>query len=66
MIIPAHTTNGIVGITGGGKTTMVDIIMGLLEPQSGTLEVDREVISKNNRRLWQSSIGYIASTNLFN
>ena len=59
LIIPAHTTNGIVGITGGGKTTMVDIIMGLLEPQSGTLEVDREVISKNNRRLWQRSIGYV-------
>ena len=57
--IPARTTIGIVGVTGGGKTTTVDIIMGLLEPQSGTLEVDGKIINKNNRRFWQRSIGYV-------
>lgn len=57
--IPARTTVGIVGVTGGGKTTTVDIIMGLLEPQQGTLEVDGQVINKDNRRAWQRSIGYV-------
>lgn len=57
--IPAKTIVGIVGATGSGKTTLVDIILGLLEPQKGTLEVDEQVITKNNCRSWQRSIGYV-------
>ena len=57
--IPVRTTVGIVGATGGGNTTTVDIIMGLLEPQQGTLKVDGKVINKDNRRAWQRSIGYV-------
>ena len=38
---------------------MVDIILGLLEPQKGTLEVDGEIITKQNSRSWQKSIGYV-------
>ena len=37
----------------------MDIILGLLEPQKGTLEIDGKVITKNNIRSWQSSIGYV-------
>ncbi len=47
------------GATGSGKTTTVDIILGLLEAQKGTLEVDGQVISKKNLRTWQRSIGYV-------
>ena len=57
--IPARTTVGLVGSTGSGKTTLVDIILGLFEAQQGTLEVDGQVISKHNVRSWQSSIGYV-------
>ena len=57
--IPAYTTVGLVGATGSGKTTTVDIILGLLEAQQGTLEVDGKVIDKHNLRAWQSSIGYV-------
>ena len=57
--IPAHTKVGIVGTTGGGKTTTVDIIMGLLKPNKGTLEIDGQIINDNNRRAWQNSIGYV-------
>ena len=39
LSIPAKFTVGIVGTTGCGKTTTVDIILGLLEPQKGVLEV---------------------------
>ena len=57
--IPAKSTVGLIGTTGSGKTTTVDIILGLLEPQKGTLEVDGKVVSKQNSRAWQRSIGYV-------
>lgn len=57
--IPAKTTVGLIGTTGSGKTTMVDIILGLLEAQKGTLEVDGNLITKKNARSWQRSIGYV-------
>ena len=57
--IPAKTTVGLIGTTGSGKTTMVDIILGLLEAQKGTLEVDGNLITKKNVRSWQRSIGYV-------
>ena len=57
--IPAQSTIGIVGPTGSGKTTIVDVILGLLEPQKGKLEVDEQIITKNNCRIWQRLIGYV-------
>ena len=57
--IYAKTRVGIVGTTGSGKTTTVDIILGLLEAQQGTLEVDGIEINKSNSRAWQRSIGYV-------
>jgi len=57
--IPANKTIGLVGATGSGKTTTIDIILGLLEAQKGTLEVDGKVIDMNNKRAWQCSIGYV-------
>jgi len=57
--IPVCTTVGLVGTTGSGKTTTADIILGLLEAQQGTLEVDGQVITKSNCRDWQRSIGYV-------
>ena len=57
--IPIGSYTGIVGTTGSGKTTLIDIILGLLEPQDGKLEVDGKIIDSNNRRAWQQSIGYV-------
>ena len=57
--IPVNSTVGLVGTTGSGKTTTVDIILGLLEPQKGTLEIDEKIITKQNSRSWQRSIGYV-------
>ena len=59
LSISSKSTVGLVGETGSGKTTTVDIILGLLEPQKGTLEVDGKVITKQNSRSWQRSIGYV-------
>jgi ABC-type multidrug transport system fused ATPase/permease subunit len=57
--IPVKNTIGIVGATGSGKTTIVDIMLGLLEAQKGTLEIDGKIINKHNRQSWQRSIGYV-------
>ena len=57
--ISPKTTIGFVGVTGSGKTTVVDIILGLLQPQKGFLKVDEQIISKENVRSWQKSIGYV-------
>ena len=57
--IDVKTSVGLVGPTGCGKTTVVDIILGLLEPQKGYLEVDGKIITKQNIRAWQRSIGYV-------
>lgn len=57
--IPAYSMVGITGATGSGKTTIIDIILGLLYPQKGTLKVDNEVINISNCVSWQKSIGYV-------
>lgn len=57
--IVAKTTVGIVGSTGAGKTTTVDMILGLLTPQGGQLRVDGVVIDEGNVRGWQRSVGYV-------
>ncbi len=57
--ISVKNTIGLVGATGSGKTTVVDIILGLLEAQKGTLEIDGKVITKKNSQSWQRSIGYV-------
>jgi len=59
LTIPAHSTVGFVGATGSGKTTTVDVILGLLEPQEGHLSVDGQPITAANRRQWQRTIGYV-------
>ncbi len=59
MKINAKTIVGLVGPTGSGKTTIVDIILGLLTIQKGSLEVDGKIINQQNLRSWQDSIGYV-------
>ena len=57
--IPINSSVGLVGATGSGKTTTIDIILGLHEPQKGSLKVDGKIITKHNIKLWQSLIGYV-------
>ena len=58
ITISAKSTVGLVGATGSGKTTVVDIILGLLETQGSTVKVDGVDIKKNIRS-WQKNIGYV-------
>jgi ATP-binding cassette, subfamily B, bacterial PglK len=59
LIIPAGSIVGFIGTTGSGKSTAIDIILGLLQSQEGSLKVDNRVINENNLRTWQNSIGYV-------
>lgn len=59
LSIKAKTSIGLAGPTGCGKTSLVDTVLGLLEPQKGTLEIDGKAITKANLRAWQRSIGYV-------
>lgn len=51
-----------VGGSGAGKTTMVDAIIGLLEPSHGSISVDGEKLVGDRVARWQRSIGYIPQT----
>lgn len=59
LSIPARTTIGLVGGTGAGKTTLVDLILGLLTPDTGEIRVDGTPITKSNMRAWQNAVGYV-------
>ncbi|MHC0055788.1 ABC transporter ATP-binding protein [Actibacterium sp. D379-3] len=58
-VIPARSTLGIVGGTGAGKTTVIDIVLGLLTPDAGALRVDGEAVTPDRVRAWQKSLGYV-------
>ena len=59
LSIAACSTVALVGPTGSGKSTIVDIILGLLEPQVGCVKVDGAAITRENVRSWQRSVGYV-------
>ena len=49
---------GIVGKSGSGKTTIIDIILGLLYPTTGTISIDKNLIDTRNL-IWRSLFGYV-------
>jgi ABC-type multidrug transport system fused ATPase/permease subunit len=57
--IAAGSSVGFVGPTGSGKTTLVDIILGLLIPAGGSVKVDGVEITEENRRGWQRLMSYV-------
>lgn len=61
MEIPVGMSVGIVGMSGAGKTTLVDIMMGLLQAEAGTILLDGVEI-ESDRHKWLSMIGYIPQT----
>ncbi|MCI0577822.1 MAG: ABC transporter ATP-binding protein/permease [Chloroflexi bacterium] len=59
LTIPYRQSIALVGPTGAGKTTLVDVFLGLFMPQEGCLMVDGVPISPENVRNWQAMLGYV-------
>ncbi len=59
VTIDANSIIGVVGGTGAGKTTFIDLLLGLLAPDQGHITVDNVPINGPNLRAWQNTIGYV-------
>lgn len=57
--IPIRQTTAIMGTSGSGKSTLADLIMGLLTPDTGTIEIDGIVLDEKNRLRWRKSVAYM-------
>lgn len=57
--IPANSMTAIIGRSGAGKSTLIDIIMGLLKPESGHILIDGERLTDHNLLSFRSSISYV-------
>lgn len=60
LFIPANRMTAIVGRSGAGKSTFIDVIMGLMSPESGQLLLDDKPITSDNLLAFRRSIGYVA------
>lgn len=60
LTIKVGTSVGIVGVSGAGKSTIVDVLLGLLRISEGTITADgADVLKKENYRKWLKNVGYI-------
>ncbi|HSP30821.1 MAG TPA: ABC transporter ATP-binding protein [Halomonas sp.] len=57
--VPVNHVIGLVGSTGSGKSTAIDILLGLITPQSGALKVDGEPLRDKELRAWQNNVGFV-------
>jgi len=62
LVIPKGQRVGFVGESGAGKSTIVDIVMGLFHPQKGQIFIDKQLLTMQNLKSWRRKIGYIPQT----
>ncbi|HEX6675412.1 MAG TPA: ABC transporter ATP-binding protein [Actinomycetes bacterium] len=58
LVIPARSTTAVVGPSGAGKTTLVDVLLGLLPLSTGTVEVDGRALAGPTRP-WRRRVAYV-------
>lgn len=58
--INANQTVGLVGASGSGKSTVINILIGLLQPTKGSITVDGQELTKANLGAWQQKIGFVS------
>jgi ATP-binding cassette subfamily C protein len=67
LVVPAGSVVAIVGASGAGKSTVADIVMGLLVPQAGAVSVDGEPLHGPRLTAWRRSVAYVPQDHcLFN
>lgn len=57
--IPCGSRIGVIGETGSGKSTLIDLIMGLLSPTLGEIEIDGVALDEFSRRAWRQQIAHV-------
>lgn len=62
LTIPKGSKIGIIGKTGSGKSTLIDILLGLLSPKSGAIYIDGTQINPENITSWQRCIAHVPQT----
>jgi ATP-binding cassette subfamily C protein len=62
--IPAGKLTALIGPSGSGKTTVVDLVIGLLRPQSGAVRIDDQALSELDVKAWRHMVGYVPQENL--
>lgn len=63
--IPAHCLTGILGASGTGKTTLIDLLAGLQKPLSGVIYIDGKTLTENQWSEWRKCIGYLPQDSFF-
>jgi ABC-type multidrug transport system fused ATPase/permease subunit len=59
MTIGVNKVIGLVGASGSGKSTAIDILLGLVQPEKGELLIDGEPITNQQIRAWQNTLGFV-------
>lgn len=59
MVIPVNSVIGLVGSSGSGKSTTIDLLLGLLTPDVGEIYIDNTCMTAMNKRAWQNTIGFV-------
>jgi ATP-binding cassette, subfamily B, bacterial PglK len=59
VVIPKNTSLGVIGPTGSGKSTFVDLLLGLYYPTAGEILIDGQPLTPTLVPLWRDSIGYV-------
>ncbi|MDF1678439.1 MAG: ABC transporter ATP-binding protein [Legionellaceae bacterium] len=57
--LPKNSTTAIVGPSGVGKSTLADVLVGLLQPMSGDIWIDNERLQSDNNAAWRERIAYV-------
>lgn len=60
--ISVNNVVGIVGASGSGKSTLIDILLGLISPESGCIKIDDQIVNEENKRDWQNTIGLVSQS----
>ncbi|WP_062816425.1 ABC transporter ATP-binding protein [Alcanivorax sp. NBRC 102024] len=59
LTIPVNKVIGLVGASGSGKSTAIDMLLGLILPDSGEVLIDGKPLANDDKRAWQNSIGFV-------
>ena len=59
LTVPKNSSVGVIGPTGSGKSTLVDLLLGLYQPTAGEIVIDDRPLTPELVPSWQASIGYV-------